>query len=65
MSLSSVVNENLVPKTPLYQSSEAPAAGSEDKILLFSGQDRVRFTVQLLVHSTQTQLNTTYRDRLS
>ena len=38
VSLSSVVNENLDPKTPLYQSSEAPAAGSEDKILLFSGQ---------------------------
>ena len=30
VSLSSVVNENLVPKTPLYQSSEAPAAGSKD-----------------------------------
>ena len=27
-SLNSVVNENLVPRTPLYQSSEAPAAGS-------------------------------------
>ena len=28
VSLNSVVKANLVPSTPLYQSSEAPAAGS-------------------------------------
>ena len=32
-SLNSVVNENLVPRTPLYQSSEAPAAGSGRQIV--------------------------------
>ena len=32
-SLNSVVNENLVPRTPLYQSSEAPAAGSERQMV--------------------------------